>query len=173
MRSVVLIPHRNITPLMHEYRRRLFAAEVRGAWAFPLVAPIVLVTRAYSKSELQKLGQTIRALSCTNSRDGRIYATKTGYCSIDTGITLFGPVLEMPIVALDDFPAGTVARQFPAITLCTALSDVMSDPPPISPFFFRAASLANMIVSPLDCGVSGFSYQWKIGEQIWLPKGNL
>jgi hypothetical protein len=27
-----------------------------------------------------------------------------------------------------------------------------------------------MIISSLDCGVSDFSYWWKIGEQIWLPQ---
>ncbi|MDR2150865.1 MAG: hypothetical protein LBO67_08695 [Spirochaetaceae bacterium] len=170
MRYVVLIPHRNSIAALYEYRRRLFAAEVWGAWAFPVVAPVALITRAYTKAELQKLSRRIRALSCTHGQDGRISATKTDYCDLGSGITLFGPVLDLPVIADDAFPAGTVVQQFPVVTLCSALSDGIVNPPPLLPFFFRAASLANMIISSLDCGVSDFSYWWKIGEQIWLPQ---
>jgi len=56
--------------------------------------------------------------------------------------------------------------------LCAALLASKEMPPseeePV--ISFRAASLANLAIRPLESGASGYSFEWKMGPLIWLPK---
>ena len=56
--------------------------------------------------------------------------------------------------------------------LCAALLAPDEKPPseegPV--ISFRAASLANLAMRPLESGAVAYSFEWKIGPPVWLPK---
>jgi hypothetical protein len=161
--------------LFREYKRQVFAAGCAGAYTFPGVAPLGLVSRAFTKEELKALAHSLRALSMRNSKEGKF---TLGPCETvvypgTSDITIFGPVLDVPI---PDFSLDTVQYQAPTLVLCAALirkddeKVIQQDRFPQSPVFsFRAAMVANMIFLPLSSGAIGYSFEWKIGTPVWLP----
>jgi hypothetical protein len=42
--------------------------------------------------------------------------------------------------------------------------------PELQPIAFRAAMAANLALRFLDSGEKGYSFEWRIGEPVWLPK---
>ncbi|MDR2419274.1 MAG: hypothetical protein LBD79_09515 [Treponema sp.] len=173
---VVLIPHRDSAQALEPYSRRLFTAGFAGAYSFPNVAPLALVSRACSRGELKALALSQRNLSASG-RDGKLWALspQTMACP-SPALTLFGPLLDTPVPTPETFPAGAALYCFPRLLLCAALLGPddealtrqaalpeMAVPP------FRAAMLANMSLSPLDSGVPTYSFAWEIGEPVWLP----
>ncbi|MDR3145901.1 MAG: hypothetical protein LBU21_06460, partial [Treponema sp.] len=74
LRFVVLIPHRDSQRALWEYRRRLFAAGLDGAWSFPALAPLALVSRPCDPGELKALARSLRDLTLSGGGDGRIDA---------------------------------------------------------------------------------------------------
>jgi hypothetical protein len=71
-RFVVLIPHRDCRPFLRDYSRRLFAAGLPGAYSFPPVVPLALVSRPCTPGELVLLAHSLREITMTGGRDGRI-----------------------------------------------------------------------------------------------------
>jgi hypothetical protein len=108
-----------------------------------------------------------------------------GTVPIALGLAAAGPVLDLPAAPLREIGG------FPLLILCAALikpgeggsgapesggvygADRAGRALPavhdLLPFSFRAAAVANMILSPLGSGEGGYSFAWKIGERRWLP----
>ena len=173
---VVLIPHRDSVQALESYSRKLYIAGFAGAYSFPNVAPLALVSHACSRGDLKTLALSQRNLSA-GVRDGKLRALfpQTVSCP-SPALTLFGPLLDTPVPAPETFPAGAVLYCFPRLILCAALlgpGDEALTRQAILPELvvppFRAAMLANMNLNPLDSGAPAYSFAWEIGEPVWLP----
>jgi hypothetical protein len=187
-RFIVLFPHRDALVPFHEYREKLFTGGFSGAYSFPLCVPLAQVSHSFSKDELRQLGRKIREL--TKEKDGKITGDSkpktrcTGWepqpsvTAAGTGIfTFFGPQLNLPADE-DVFPTSATDKVFTSLlppVLCTALIETDTnyhcekldiEVPVLS---FRAAALANLAISTLDCGNPFYSFKWKISPLIWLP----
>ncbi|MDR1400630.1 MAG: hypothetical protein LBJ41_11975 [Treponema sp.] len=173
---VVLIPHRDSAQTLEPYSRKLFSAGFAGAYSFPNVAPLALVSHAYSRNDLKTLALSQRNLSA-RSQDGKLRALslQTVSCPSPT-LTLFGPLLDTPIPSPETFPADATLYRFPRLILCAALLGPGDEAltrqsilPELAVPPFRAAMLANMSLSPLDSGAPAYSFAWEIAESVWLP----
>lgn len=173
---VVLIPHRDSAQALEPYSRKLFRAGFAGAYSFPNVAPLALVSRACSRSELKALALSQRNLSASG-QDGKLWALSPQTVSCPSpALTLFGPLLDTPVPVPETFPADVALYCFPRLILCAALlgpDDEALTRQAILPELtippFRAAMLTNMILSPLDSGAPAYSFAWQFGEPVWLP----
>jgi hypothetical protein len=140
-----------------------------------------------TRGELQNIAATLR-----EAAGGRITAGAAwGKVSIASDLAAAGPVLDLPAA-----PFRGIGACSPLI-LCAALikpgEDGVEAPEPgapdsggayeaehpgralfavkdLLPFSFRAAAVANMILSPLGSGEEGYSFTWKTGEPHWLPR---
>jgi hypothetical protein len=168
-RFIVLIPHRDSGKLLRDYKGRLFALGINGAYSFPIAAPLALVSQPFTKEELKSLAQSLRALSAAEGRNGRISAGELRTLPWLEGLSFFGPGLDLPI---PDFPQ-EVSYRFPSLVLCAGLIKTRDQallPQGTGPsFFFRAAMVANLILRPLPAGETGYSFEWRIGTPVWLP----
>ncbi|MHB9293974.1 hypothetical protein Holit_03093 [Hollandina sp. SP2] len=182
LRFIVLIPHRDSGRLFWEYRQELFAAGIVGAYSFPSVAPLAVVSQAFTKEDLQVLAHTLREISVQDGRGGKISTqelgclgysayTHTGQAKYD--LTIFGTLLDLPI---PEFSNPMVVYQFPKLVLAAGLikaevgEALLNDILPKAPvLFFRAGMVANMVFRPLSSGAAGYSFEWRIGTPVWLP----
>jgi hypothetical protein len=135
-----------------------------------------------TRGELRDLAAALR-----EAAGGRITAgTALGRVSIAPDLAAAGPVLDLPAAPLRE------TGGFSPLILCAALirpgEGGFEAPEPggvygaepsgrilpavkdLLPFSFRAAAVANMILSPLGSGAEGYSFTWKIGERHWLPR---
>ena len=183
-RFIILIPHRDALKGFDEFRAKLFAAGYSGAYSFPLASPLARVSRPFSREELKELGRNMRNL--TKEQDGKILscgtalAAEAGPCPCGKW-SFFGPLLNLP--AKEGFFPGTVKDKIlhtllPPL-LCAAIVDSGENPAgkkliseEIPVLSFRAASLANLAIRPLAAGKSAYSFEWRIGPPVWLPKYN-
>jgi hypothetical protein len=182
LRFIVLIPHRDSGRLLWEYRRALFAAGFAGAYSFPLVAPLAVVSQAFTKGELQGVARTLRELSLHEGRGGKLSTEglgSLGYSpSSPTGegpstLNLFGSFLDLPSPHLS-YPK--VSYRFPRLLLAAGLikaeeqEGTIKESLPKGPaLFFRAGMVANMVFRPLSSGAADYSFEWHIGTPVWLP----
>jgi hypothetical protein len=182
LRFIVLIPHRDSGRLLWEYRQQLFAAGLVGAYSFPGVVPLAVVSQAFTKEDLQALARTLREISVQDGRDGKISTrglvslgysagTPTGQAPYD--LTMFGPLLDLPNPA---FSHPRVVYRFTRLVLAAGLikaearEEPMNETLPKAPvFYFRAGMVANMLFRPLSSGTAGYSFEWQIGTPVWLP----
>lgn len=178
-RFIVLIPHRDTVKTLEAYRRRLFCAGIMGAYSFPLAAPLGTVSRPFTGEELKTLARSLRAVTAADGRNGKITIRERGVLPSPLhGTVFFGLTLDLSPVG--GFLAPDVPLDiawFPSIVLCTGVLSINADsaeeplpdiPPPSC--FFRAAMVANMVIRPLSSGAAGYSFEWKIGVPVWLPK---
>ena len=182
-RFIILVPHRDSLKPVEEYRKRLFAAGFAGAYSFPLSAPLAVVSRPFSREELKALARTIRdftvstsGTSGTSGTNGKILTTERRE-AIQTAARCSW--LDLPLsLSMDEsfFPEATKEKLvsiFSPPTLRVALVDsgetppAREEPPVLS---FRAAYLANLIIRPLPAGDPRYSFEWRIGHPVWLPK---
>ena len=172
-RFIILIPHRDALKPIDDYKKKLFAAGYNGAYSFPLASPLAAVSRPFSLEELKELGRNIRNLK--KVKNGKILSTSTALAAYGGKFAFFGPALNLRINE-EIFPKSTGIENLCILSppvLCAALIDpyekpVSGEEPTIS---FRAASLANLAIRRLDCGSPDYSFEWRIGPHVWLPKG--
>ena len=192
-RFIILIPHRDSLKPLEEYRRKLFAIGIPGAYSFPAAAPLASVSRPFSRDELKELARNIRSLTIEN--DGKIITQAAGSnfpASFHTearrsqrhreragDFPFFGPLLALRIDenAFPETALPKILRVFSHPMLCAALVEPVPSAPPClrerleEPVLsFRAASLANLAIRPLSSGDPDYSFEWKIGPPVWLPK---
>ena len=197
---IILIPHRDAGNRLEEYRQTLFSGGASGAFAFPAAAPLAELVRPFSRDELKELAHNIRLLAeekpaaSGGKPGGKI--TNTGESAVVNaeGMSFFGPALNLSM-GKEIFPVSTrdkIVQVLNPPILCAALVKPDRENSAVKENFaliktpvisFRAAALANLAIRPLASGtfrseVSGapdYSYEWKISEQVWLPKaaGNL
>ena len=89
-------------------------------------------------------------------------------------ISFFGPQLNFHIEE-SLFPQMARVKIINIISppvLCAALLAPEEMPPSEEGpgISFRAASLANLAIRPLESGAANYSFEWRIGPLIWLPK---
>ena len=190
LRFIILIPHRDALGPFEEYRKKLFSIGYCGAYSFPSAAPLAAVSRPFSREELKDLGRNIR--NFTKESDGKIMSAECAFVQYPRDgkphFLFFGPALSLQIKE-DTFTETVRAKILHAFyepVLCAALTDSAENPvskenqiakeaPALS---FRAASVANLAIRPLDCGANratnstaaNYSLEWKIGPPVWLPK---
>jgi hypothetical protein len=152
----VLIPHRDMEGALKAQSRFLFAAGLSGARSFPHVVPLGLLSRPLPSAELRALAAAIRAETLKEGRDGRICLGKPILVPCPGLPAFYGPALDLRAQSLSWKPL----HPFPLLGLCTALAapadedrlGKAGEPPPLSPSWFRAAALANMVLRPLAAG---------------------
>ena len=171
-RFIILIPHRDALKPIGEYQKKLFSIGLAGACSFPMAAPLAAVSRPFSRDELKGLGRNIRASA--KCSDGKISSSGTALAGFPEKFSLFGLLLDLHIEESLFNPSAKnkVLFTFSPPVLCAAL--LASEEKPVSeegPFLsFRAASLANLAIRPLDRGARPYSLEWKISPPVWLPK---
>jgi len=173
-RFITLTPHRDALLPLHEYREKLFSSGFLGAHSFPLAAPLIAVSRPFSRDELKELSKNIRHL--TKENDGKIVSLGISQANFGNKFAFFGQSLSLRIEE-SIFPETAKAKIlhiFNSPVLCANCAQnfvplCLSERsfPALS---FRAASLANMTMRSLDYGEPGYSFEWRIGPPVWLPK---
>jgi hypothetical protein len=171
LRFIILIPHRDGSRILEEYRRELFASGLAGAFSFPAAAPLALVSRPFSGEELKALAAGMRELSLRNGGDGKFRSTGAGTAASPVGgFRFFGPLIEPWDPGLPSLGGSKVICRFPALRLCAALLGPKDEPAPAGlTLSFRAAMIANMAIRPLDQGEGEYSFAWKTSLPVWLP----
>ncbi|MDR2397424.1 MAG: hypothetical protein LBD74_01535 [Spirochaetaceae bacterium] len=175
LRFVVLIPHRDSGKALAEYRRELFAAGLVGAYSFPAVAPLAVVSHAFTLEALKELGRSLRELSLQEGRGGKISVQGLGCVPAGpAGLCILGPRLDLPSPVLSQ--PGVLYR-FPRLVLAGSLlpDKARQGPlperlPPSPEWFFRAAMVANLLFRPLGSGSLGYSFEWRMAPPLWLPR---
>jgi hypothetical protein len=182
-RLAVLVPHRDIRPALYAFRRRLFAAGIPGAYAFPPAVPLALLEKPPADSELRSMAATLRALSLEAGRG--VFTAGGGGLSLISGpggITFWGLPLDIPAL-----PGTPGVRPFPRAALCAAVCGAdpgaereilpkAGDPPLLR---FSAAAAAKLGIKFFPVGgipadtLPGLSSRWRIGKPFWLKKEKL
>ena len=184
---MILIPHRDAGNCLVNYREKLFAAGFCGAYSFPPAALLARISRPFNREELKETAGNIREETAEN--DGKLQSGGTallkfaGNTSRETAfleqLSLFGLLLNFPR-SEDIFPQAArnrLIKTFLPPVLCTAILNSKENSPgenPASPdlpeLSFRAASLANLTIRPLDEGDPSYSFRWTMSAPVWLPK---
>ena len=181
-RFIILIPHRDALKSLDDYRTRLFAGGFPGAYSFPAAAPLALVSSPLNREELGELARNIRRPG--NGTDGKIHCSGTTLIGFPGKFSFLGLCLDLllneslfPQTAKDKILhiplspvlcAAIVNSGFlSAETNCPGENPILKEAPELS---FRAASLANLAIRPLAGGEADYSFEWKIGPPVWLPK---
>ncbi|MDR2049260.1 MAG: hypothetical protein LBP69_07375 [Treponema sp.] len=189
----VLVPHRNAVFVIEKFRQQIFTLGLDGAFSFPAVAPLALLSRPLSGGELKTAAAELRKLlgggkfilsappksPSGESPPERWTLPTLPAVSRRTGspekLSFFGPCLDMPFPPL---PESAVLTRWEKPFLAPAvlgrggaecvrvLADTLPSPPELS---FRAAALANLAVYPAGNGEAEYSYAWELGRLYWLP----
>jgi hypothetical protein len=168
-----LVPHRDAIFVVEKFRQRLFALGLDGAFSFPAAAPLALLSRPLTDTELKSAAAELRQLLA----GGKFAVSAPPKKSpAPDGIRFFGLSLDMPFPS---FPEDAVIIRWEKPVLAPAVlgqADQVSllaeqgrlpDPPELS---FRAAALANLAVYPAGDGEADYSYAWEPGRLHWLPR---
>ena len=194
---LILIPHRDAGNCLVNYREKLFAAGFCGAYSFPPAAPLARISRPFSREELKETARNIRKETAENDEKlqsgGTALLKFAGNAGSKTAaleeadknpafleqLSLFGLLLNFPR-SEDIFPQAArnrLIRVFFPSMLCAAILSPEENSPsetPASPdlpeLSFRAASLANLTIRPLDHGDPSYSFRWTMSAPVWLPK---
>jgi hypothetical protein len=165
---LVLVPHRDTRLVLRNYGAELAKAGV--TWAFPMVAPLAVLSRPLNTGELKNIARSFR-----KTDDGTKFSTKEAYAAPfpfgkEKRCFLFGPRLDFTVPP--DFLSDTGEPFFPVVIGACLLSgekeNTLPRPPPLS---FSAAAVANMFWERVDLSPGAADgYKWKIGKLCWLPK---
>jgi hypothetical protein len=179
LRLLVLAPHRDCRRIIRLLSPELFRRGFYGAWSFPQVVPLAVLSAPLTEGELKTCARSLRALNL--GEKGRIGTGDMAAAVLRGGaangaeagpgeLRLAGPSLDLAVP--EPFPAGEnkVLRRISPVLLGAALIREDDSVPDIRipPLSFRAAALANMIYRPLDG--SGCSFRWRLGKPAWLPR---
>jgi hypothetical protein len=174
VRFIILIPHRDALKQLEEYRQELFSSGVLAAHSFPLAAPLAEVSKPFSRKELKETAFNIRELA--KDQDGKIAASRTAIAESPGFLSFFGPCLNIPLngeVFSQEARGKVLHVLFPPV-LCAATVEPGTNPAEkphawkeAPAFSFRAASLANLSISPLPG--AELSFEWRISPPVWLP----
>jgi hypothetical protein len=168
---MVLVPHRDTRLTLRKYSDALFKAGFAGAYQFPWVAPLAVLSRPLTSDELKNFARSIRE----STGGGKIIADEWTRTAFLPGgeTTLFGLRLDLSLAK--DTPGSQKIIEFfspPVIGACLLSAGDATAPPPPPALSFRAAAVANMFWRPLHAGGEKpdaiIGYKWKIGNLRWL-----
>jgi hypothetical protein len=193
---LVLIPHRDVRVILRKWSASLFKAGFCGAYSFPWVVPLAILSKSFSHEELKHCALALRESTLRKNNDGKIRGTEAAYAdfpvsfnSADSaqataGSVLLGPKLDFAIadeVLSGDLVESTgskITHIFSPLLIgscllpsCTNPADSPGDTiaiPALPPISFRAAAVANMRWKELSSD-SLVSHEWKIRKPCWLP----
>jgi hypothetical protein len=172
-RFIVLIPHRDSQRCLGIYRKSLFAEGFFGAYAFPVAAPLALVSKPFKSEELKVLSHELRAVTLSNNGKLSPSGAVQVVCPLVEGAAFFGPRLDLPsLETISGLSNEKVNFLFPDIVLCAAILGPNEEKPRVSEIpvtSFRAARIANLAIRPLEGGAAPYSYEWRLGPEGWLP----
>jgi hypothetical protein len=98
LRMVILLPHRDCRRVLRDYRRRLFAAGLWGAYSFPEAVPLALVSRPFTETELKALAGSLRDLSLGRTGEAMTAGgAKGGRTDRDGKMTAQGPAMAVSL----------------------------------------------------------------------------
>jgi hypothetical protein len=126
---LALIPHGNQRGLLRAWSGGLFAAGLAGAWAFPWVVPLALLSRPLSGGELRDAAFALR--EANSGGDGKIRSLGPGLVSLppswfpggEGGPALYGLHLDLRVPDLGGSAAGALIRRLEPPVLGAALVD--------------------------------------------------
>lgn len=177
LRLLVLLPHRDERRKLEAWSAKLFAKGFEGAWSFPHVCPLAILSRPFSRDERKEAAQRFREIV---SAGDKFHSGPVEVLNLAEGLSVFGPALSSDISdstekmkdALNMNPgAGKILRIAPRFILGCGLAGkeyfiAGTAIPGLPSLRFRAAALANMCIDPLE---GELSFRWEIGELSWLP----
>jgi hypothetical protein len=187
LRLLALVPHRDVQRSVRIWSGGLFAAGLAGAWAFPWVVPLALLSRPLSPAELRDAACALR--EANRGGDGMLRSLGAGLLPLGgavpgasgggDGPAVYGLALDMVVPGLAGSAAGALIRPLEPPVLGAALLDgPEAAPPDTAPpdtlppppeLAFRAAALANMIYRARPAEEGAVLYEWKTGRPRWLP----
>jgi len=170
---LVLVPHRDTRLILRKYSDTLFKAGFTGAYHFPWVSPLAAISRPFNTEELKHCARAIR--EAAGSKILAHEAAAAAFPSAEDDTLLFGPRLE-PDITQDALRGSESSSKIisifsPPVIGSYLLSagegevSALPHPPKLS---FRAAAVANMLMSTVRSGGTVIGYKWKIGKLIWL-----
>ncbi|MDR1025675.1 MAG: hypothetical protein LBL56_08105 [Treponema sp.] len=165
---VVLVPHRDSRKILRERSAELFAAGFWGAWSFPQVSPLALLSAPMTGTELKGLARRLRELSLAGGRDGMLRPGTEGALPLPglaAGIAVYGPRLDIDL-SPGDLSRGAeekLVELFPqALVGCAILGPEDPREGPLcfpapenkaaARTGFRAAAVANLLYRPIPAG---------------------
>jgi hypothetical protein len=193
LRFLALVPHQETRSRVRAWSGRLFAAGTAGAWAFPWVVPLALLSRPLDSGELRAAAFALREANSAGDDKFRsdgpaMLPLPALYFPGEGGggeyPALYGLALDL---VMPELPAAAVIRRLGPAVLGAALIETpedmpgkpaamsaglppMPEPLPSPPeIAFRAAALANMIYRVRRAGEGAVLFEWKIGKLRWLP----
>jgi hypothetical protein len=183
-----MVPHRDVRLSLRKWSGDLFAAGFDGAWSFPWLTPLALLSLPFSAAELKALALALRGQTLAGNGEGKFKTgaaaeadfPKTGAGDAGGGF-VFGPLLypELPDLVFPKSALDKILYRFSPAVLGSALiggedkarrggvPPARYPPPP--ELSFRAAALANMNFRSLPCGDGNYSCEWETGKLCWLP----
>jgi hypothetical protein len=182
---LALAPHRDCRKGVEIIKRSLFSLGFYGAFSFPPVSPLAVLARALTKDELKRFAAQLRKNTFADGKKGRITAREWVTMRLG-GISFGGQRLDVPVKELFQadaaLPCGVVADICAVPLLVEAVTrgdapgalweatEEKKTHPAMRPasFSFTAGYVANLALRPL-CN-DGYSFEWRIGEPIWMPK---
>jgi len=171
---LVLVPHRDTRLLLKNYSKTLLQAGFTGAYCFPWVTPLALLSSPLNPQELKNIAHVIRksAIAGKFNTEGEKtipfpYEEKDGF--------LYGPRLDLSLPP--DFSINEISHFYTTTVIGACLlqdgknTDALPCPPKLT---FSAAAVANMVWQPVNLSAentqqTAFGYKWKIGKLFWLP----
>jgi hypothetical protein len=184
-RFAVMVPHRDIRPALRAWQDRLFTAARESGfalqpWAFPPAVPLARTDRPLTEAELKL---TARSLRRPAPDSGFAAASGAGAAVSLTGwggeagdILLWGLSLDSPVPRLPE--NGVIP--LPRLILCAFITGnraadreragSIAAAVPAPALRFRAAAVANLVLTPLAPEKGGLSFAWELGTPRWLPR---
>jgi hypothetical protein len=186
-RLLVIVPHRDARGILRKWSGRLFTAGFEGAWSFPWLVPLALLSLPFSAAELKSLALALREQSLAGGGEGKFKtgaAAETNFpesaADVPGARSLFGLLLEPGLrdLSFPESASGKILCRFSPVVLGSALlagagktrSGVpLAEFPPPPALSFRAAAVANMTFRSLPSGDENYSREWETGKLCWLP----
>lgn len=185
---LVLLPHRDCIKTFENFRQTLFAAGFCGAYSFPPVALLALLSDPLNIDEIRFFAGEIRNLSLKN--EGKLKTTgcvQSGFPNntLFEACAFYGPALDFTVAETLRVNK-KVIHAFPVPLLCASVLgpddthiiekiSALNCAPILEPFSFRAAQLANLSIRQFYSGreanrnTAAYSYEWRFGSSCWLP----
>ncbi|MDR2491625.1 MAG: hypothetical protein LBD20_09520 [Spirochaetaceae bacterium] len=171
-----MMPQRDVYKKIKIIKENLFLQGNTGVWSFPPVIPLAKFSTPPKESVLKQIAVQIRSKYAGGSFSFGDFAVTP----LDAEISLWGWRLKgaLPEVKwrLLDAGATYLFENFMLVLGLapkaeTSQNNVFNHDHLEKSFCFYTAALANMVFAPLPIGEPEYSFFWKIGKPVWLPKG--
>jgi hypothetical protein len=170
LRLLALAPHRDCRRIVRLLSPELFRRGFYGAWSFPQVVPLAVLSAPLTEGELKACARNLRALNRGSIRAGAMAKAPLRREGGGGPFWIAGPSLDLAVP--EPFPAGeekVLRRVVPPILGAALLREDEGVPDmPVPPLSFRAAALVNMTYRIPDG--PGRSFRWCLGKPAWLPR---